>query len=153
MRTLGVEHLGQPLQTLGWSFRFDRAKRRLGLCQGRPKIISLSRYYAQEKGWVVMEDVARHEIAHALDFETRGRSDHSDAWKRWACLCKADPTRLYEGAALSNVVSKYVGTCVSCGQEYSFRRRLRRPHACLACCRVYAGGSYDERFRLAVSVR
>ena len=32
MEDLGREHLGRPLQDLGWSFRFDGARRRLGLC-------------------------------------------------------------------------------------------------------------------------
>ena len=64
MDELGQENLGASLQELGWAFRFDRAKRRLGACKGgKAKVISLSRYYVQEKGWEVMEDVARHEIA------------------------------------------------------------------------------------------
>ena len=154
MDELGQENLGASLQELGWAFRFDRAKRRLGACKGgKTKVISLSRYYVQEKGWEVMEDVARHEIAHALDYETRGCSDHSNAWKRWARRCGADPTRLYQGEPLTPEASKYVGTCPSCGNEYPYHRRLRRSHACVACCRQYADGRYDARFCLTVSER
>jgi hypothetical protein len=154
MDVLGRQHLRRSLSELGWTFRFDRARKRLGACrmsrgEGGQKIISLSGFFTAEHGWELMEDVARHEIAHALDFETRGRSNHDAVWRAWAVRCGADPTRLYEGEASFGHTSRYVGSCPACGMEVPFFRRPRRHYACRQC----SGRRYDARFRLEVRVR
>lgn len=140
MGELGREHLGRPLQDLGWSFRFDRARRRLGLClwkkRGRfVKTISLSQHIAAREGWGLMEDVARHEIAHALDFETRGRSAHDHTWKAWARRCGADPARRYEGELVDDPASLYVGHCPAEGCDYArpFYRAVTSSYYCPRC--------------------
>jgi predicted SprT family Zn-dependent metalloprotease len=46
---------------------------------------------------------------------------------------------------------RYVGTCPKCSARYPFYRVQNFNKACGACCRRYAAGKYDERFRLAVS--
>ena len=140
MEELGREHLGRPLQDLGWTFRFDGARRRLGLCLwekgGQPvKTISLSRHLAAREGWALMEDVARHEVAHALDFETRGRSAHDRTWKAWARRCGADPTRCYEGELADDPASPYVGRCpaAGCGHTRPFYRAVTSSYFCPRC--------------------
>ena len=160
MDALGREHLGEPLSARGWAFAFDRARRRLGACHhprdarsAQVKRITLSRHHTNLGGWALMEDVARHEIAHALDYETRGRSDHGPAWRRWARRCGADPTRLHEGELPYDPDAPYHGTCPACGNAVPFYRRPTRRPACKACCRSHNGGRYDERFRLRVRKR
>ncbi|SRR5690606_22628645 len=158
MHLLGRDVLGFPIQALGWHVEFDRAKRRLGICKwkvnGRKvRIISLSRYYALEGGWSLMEDVVRHEIAHAIDFETRGKSDHGPRWQEIARRVGADPTRLYDGDDVNSPPSKYVGICLHCGAEQPFYRRVSRAYACPACCRKHARGRFSERFRLRIVER
>jgi predicted SprT family Zn-dependent metalloprotease len=140
MRELGRAHLGRPLQDLGWSFSFDRARRRLGQCLWKRgdrsvKTISLSRALAAREGWTLMEDVARHEIAHALDYETRGRSAHDRTWKTWARRCGADPTRCYEGELADDPSSPYVGRCPTTGCDYArpFYRAVRSAYYCPRC--------------------
>jgi hypothetical protein len=140
MSELGREHLGRPLQDLGWTFRFDAARRRLGLCLWRPgphptKTISLSRPITQREGWSLMEDVARHEIAHALDFETRGRSAHDAVWKTWARRCGADPTRVYEGELAEDPDSPHLGRCLTPGCAFTrpFYRALTAAYVCPRC--------------------
>jgi hypothetical protein len=140
MRELGREHLGRPLQEAGWTFRFDGARRRLGLCRWRMgahpvKAISLSRPIAAREGWALMEDVARHEIAHALDFETRGRSAHDAVWKAWARRCGADPTRVYEGELDDDPASPVVGRCLTSGCTYTrpFYRAVTAAYFCPRC--------------------
>lgn len=142
MADLGREHLGRPLQELGWTVTFDRARRRLGLCvwkrYGRfVKTISLARHAAERGGWGLMEDVVRHEVAHALDFETRGRSGHDGVWKAWARRCAADPARLYEGPDLDDPTAPYVGSCVAegCTYERPFYRSVTAAHLCPRCKR------------------
>ena len=158
MDELGRRHLGRSLQSLGWTLQFDRAKRRLGICKWtrngkRVKIISLSRHYVIEGGWELMEDVVRHEIAHAFDFELRGRSDHGPVWQALARKVGADPTRLYEGRDLAGPPSKYVGICPNCGKGQPFYRKVRRSYACPDCCKQYARGRFKERFKLRMVER
>lgn len=140
MRKLGEQHLDRSLQDLGWRFQFDRARRRLGLCEWQThpvskKVISLSRFLASSGGWLLMEDVVRHEIAHALDFETRGRSAHDRVWKRWARLCGADPTRTYDGELGDDPSSPFVGQCLeaSCAYVRPFYRSVTAAYYCPRC--------------------
>lgn len=158
MDDLGRTHLGLPLQALGWVVQFDGAKRRLGICKWirkgkKVRIISLSRHYAFEGGWEAMEDVVRHEIAHAIDFETRGKSDHGPRWQAIARSVGADPTRLYDGDDLAGPPSKYIGICPNCGGEQPFYRRVKRAYACPDCCRKHARGKFSDRFRLRMVER
>jgi hypothetical protein len=77
MRELGEQELGTPLQDLGWRFRYDNAKKRLGRCFYFKKLITLSTNLVllnDSDNWQI-DDTIRHEIAHAIDFEERGTSD------------------------------------------------------------------------------
>jgi len=140
MTEFGRQHIGRPLQDLGWTFRFDASRRRLGLCRwrtspGAVKTISLSRPIAQREGWSLMGDVARHEIAHALDFETRGRSAHDAVWKAGARRCGADPTRVYEGELADDPDSLYLGRCLTPGCSFfrPFYRPVTAAYVCPRC--------------------
>lgn len=158
MAELGRRQLGRPLQEVGWRVEFDRAKRRLGLCKWKRRgrivrILSLSRHYARQLGWNVMEDVVRHEIAHAVDYERRGTSLHDDVWKVIARDVGADPTRVHEVAELRDPTSKYVGICPACNSLHPFYRRVTRVHACPHCCRAFNDGRFSVRFRLLIVER
>ncbi|HEX7069968.1 MAG TPA: SprT-like domain-containing protein [Rhodothermales bacterium] len=162
MQSLGEQELRRPLQHLGWRFEFDRARRRLGSCRWPrrglgPKVITVSAPftrllgldYRDAQGLQVIDDVIRHEIAHAIDFETRGRSDHGPAWKAICRRVGADPTRLYEDPLADMLLpGKYLLRCPGCGSEVTYYRRPSVPRACRECCRRHSGGRYDERFRL-----
>ncbi len=142
MDELGRTHAGARLHDLGWTFTFDRARTRLGLCswrRGRVRVkqISLSRFLSERLGWAIMEDVARHEIAHALDFETRGRSAHDAVWKAWAVRCGADPTTRYEGPLGDDPRSPLLGACpdAACGYVRPLYRAPLRVPICADCRR------------------
>lgn len=93
-REMGNKILGRTLRDLGWSFDFDRAKKRLGNTRMRDKIITLSRILV-DNGMPrdQIEDTLRHEIAHAVDYEKRGTSAHDSTWKALAVKCGANPKR------------------------------------------------------------
>jgi predicted SprT family Zn-dependent metalloprotease len=44
---------------------------------------------------------------------------------------------------------KYLYMCVSCQKEYPAYRKLG-PLACASCCKVYAKGRYDEKYKLVM---
>lgn len=135
MDALGAAHLGVPLQARGWTFGFDRARVRLGRCafgRGR-KTITLSAAHARQ-GWTAeVEDTVRHEIAHALDFETRGRSGHDATWKRWADRCGATPRACSRAPREDDGSSAYMGVCEACGHRHPFFRLPLRAYRCPAC--------------------
>jgi len=138
---LGTETLGEPLGVRGWAFGFDRSRVRLGRCRfcldrttGRVvKTITLGAAHAAQ-GWTAeVEDTVRHEIAHALDFETRGRSGHDAAWRRWAVRCGATPRSCSRAPRPDDDASPYVGVCAACGHRHPFYRAVVRAYRCPQC--------------------
>lgn len=71
----------------GWSFTFDNAERRMGVCKYGPKRISISRHYTEHASEFQVLDTILHEIAHAL---TPG-AKHGLAWKAVASRLGATP--------------------------------------------------------------
>lgn len=65
----------------GWTFKFDRAVRRLGVCKYKVKQISLSEKLTAINHEESVFDTILHEIAHALLGSGYG---HSMAWKKKA---------------------------------------------------------------------
>ena len=87
------------LKTNGWTFEYlkSRSVRRLGLCNPNTKTIGISEKLVKlnpdrRDVWL---DTIKHEIAHAIDFEIRGRSDHSIIWKRIAKQVGAMPETFF----------------------------------------------------------
>ncbi len=71
----------------GWRFKFDRAERRLGLCNYSTKTISISWKMASAADEHGVQQTVLHEIAHALlpaTSSTGERIGHGPAWRRLA---------------------------------------------------------------------
>ena len=64
-----------------WSFAFDRAARRAGLCDFAKKRITVSRHLAERAEDDVVHQTLLHEVAHALAGPKAG---HGPEWKRIA---------------------------------------------------------------------
>ena len=64
-----------------WSFGFDNAKRRAGLCNFTTKRITVSRYLASRFDDDEIHQILLHEVAHAL---AGPRAGHGPSWKRIA---------------------------------------------------------------------
>jgi hypothetical protein len=138
MDALGTALLGRSLQGLGWTFGFDGARVRLGQCvfrRGRAAVrrITVSRLHAAG-GWTPeVEDTVRHEIAHAVDYERRGRSAHDTAWRALALRCGATPRACTTAQRLPDAQAPYIGRCGACGAEQPFYRVPVRTYRCRAC--------------------
>jgi predicted SprT family Zn-dependent metalloprotease len=133
MDELGREVLGEPLQDRGWTFGFDRAKTRLGVCRPRTKRITLSSHLSRTLPTAEVEDTVRHEIAHALDVERRGRTNHDRTWKALARRCGATPERCYAGDLPDDPAAPYACTCPGCGATLDRYRQPATPLRCQAC--------------------
>lgn len=134
MDELGLDLLGEPLAARGWTFGFDRARRRLGVCRIGEKRITLSAHLSQTLAASDVEDTIRHEIAHAVDVERRGRSAHDATWKALARVCGAAPERTFRGDLPDDVdAAAYRAVCPSCGAASGLHRQPVHPRRCRAC--------------------
>lgn len=119
-----------------WSFAFDNAKRRAGMCDYSRKRISVSRYLAARYDDETNTQTLLHEIAHALAGPAAG---HGPAWKKVA-------RRLgYVGGATHNgetaeELAPWVGVCPAGHIAY----RHRRPSRATSCVRCAA--RFDSRY-------
>ena len=79
----------------GWTLAFVEAKRRLGDCHFRHRVIRISRTHALEGSEEQIRDTVLHEIAHAI----AGREvAHGPLWKVTARRIGATPrAKAYEG--------------------------------------------------------
>ena len=137
MDALGRELLGEPLQARGWSFGYDRARRRLGACHPGARRITLSGALAPVLPPEAVEDTIRHEIAHAIDVERRGWTGHDATWKALARACGAAPQRVFTGDIPGDAeAAPYRALCPSCGTASGAHRQPVRALRCRACARA-----------------
>ena len=71
-----------------WTFRFSAARRTIGLCREKDKVIQLGRHHAANDAPAQVTDTILHEIAHALAGTAAG---HGPAWRSIALGIGATP--------------------------------------------------------------
>jgi len=104
-----------------------------------------------------VEQTLKHELAHLLAHHRAGRrriSPHGPEWRK-ACadLGLANEKRCHDLPLPRRQIARpHHYQCPACGLDVHRVRPMRRPSACLTCCRKHSGGRYDERFRF-VKVR
>lgn len=118
-------------------------KKALGKCNPRKKKIRLSKAWFEDMLELdvdfdlveELKDVVLHEIAHALDFDRRGRSDHGRKWKSCALEVGADPTRTSKvPKKLIALVSPWKRECPRCGLEIFYQGKPRKSgYICPEC--------------------
>ncbi|MCU1576968.1 MAG: phage-related protein [Leifsonia sp.] len=118
-----------------WSFGFDNAKTRAGLCNYTLKRITVSRYLASRYEDDEIHQILLHEVAHAL---AGSRSGHGPRWRAIAVDLGYEGRRLH-GGAIADEFAPWVGTCPNGHTHY----RYRKPVRALAC------GSCSKRFDVA----
>jgi predicted SprT family Zn-dependent metalloprotease len=115
-----------------WSFAFDHAKTRAGLCNYNLKRISVSRYLAAKYEDDEIHQVLLHEVAHALAGPGAG---HGARWRSIAKSIGYEGKRLH-GGAIAEDLAPWVGTCPAGHVHYRYRRPSR-PLACGKCSRRF----------------
>lgn len=111
----------------GWTFAFDSAKTRAGLCNYTSRTISVSRYLASRYEDDEIHQVLLHEVAHAI---AGTRAGHGPKWKAIAADLGYEGKRLHDGE-IANELAPWVGSCPAGHVHY----RYRRPTRALACGR------------------
>ncbi len=134
--TVWAEALIRMHLDASWTFAFDNAKRRAGLCNFTERRISVSKYLAARFSDDDIHQTLLHEVAHALAGAAAG---HGPAWKRVARELG------YVGSAThaletATELAPWVGTCPN-GHLVYRHRRPSRPSSCVKCAR-----GFDRRF-------
>ncbi len=115
----------------GWFFSWDRAKKRLGVCQHRNKMILMSKYLTTQRTYEQCRNTILHEIAHALVGPGHG---HSAVWEMKALEIGCDGQRcgaLPEDA--EPIAARWTGRCSSCERTQQFHRAPVRVRSCGSC--------------------
>lgn len=128
------------LLELGWTFSFDSAKRRFGVCRHHLRSISISKALTEINSLEHVKDTILHEIAHALVGSGHG---HDYVWKNKAFHIGADPTRCYDSSVVQPP-RKWNGTCPN---GHVTQRHRRMELACAKCCVKYNYGKYSDQFK------
>ncbi|MFE7406988.1 SprT-like domain-containing protein [Isoptericola sp. NPDC057559] len=127
----------------GWSFRFDRARRRAGQCRHDVREISVSGPLTALYDEADVREVVLHEIAHAL---VGARHGHDAAWRATARRIGSSGRRLVRDGS-PEVEGDWVGRCPA-GHRVTRFRRPQRPQACGLCSPVF-----DRRYVLSWTYR
>lgn len=103
---------------INYSFGFDRAIRRAGLCDYAARRITISRHFVESNPLEKVEQVILHEIAHALAGQGAG---HGSLWKQTAKSIGYKFERL-DGTDISRRRAKYRGVCPNGHEHFRFKR-------------------------------
>lgn len=160
-RVWEVKGKNYHLPTLGWDRRYNE-RESFGLCSYRYSKKAKNHYKLTKRVaiWIsksvltanldrarLFEDVVRHEIAHAIDCEIRGHSNHDRHWKSICVEVGAEPERLYAGQLYSDKTYKYTLSCDSCGNVFhKSRMGKNREYSCARC----APTKFDRDYLLNV---
>ncbi|MYC33436.1 MAG: hypothetical protein F4X64_09700 [Chloroflexi bacterium] len=112
------EFTGRGALKSGWTFGFDLAPSRAGVCRYNERRIDLSVSYCLAATRAEIEDTVLHEIAHAI---VGARHNHDGVWKAKAREIGCVGERCHR---VQHSVPKWVGEC-GCGQQW-FRQTLQR---------------------------
>ena len=115
-----------------WSFGFDNAKTRAGLCNFTDSHISVSKYLAAKYDDDEIHQVLLHEVAHAI---AGPRAAHGALWKRTADELGYDGKRTHDGSA-AHELAPWLGVCPGGHQHHRFRIPVK-PLSCGVCGRGF----------------
>lgn len=126
-------HLDPVFGAGSWSFGFDHAKRRAGLCNYTARRITVSRHLSAKFEDDEIHQVLLHEVAHALAGPDAG---HGPAWRRVAAELGYVGGRTHDGE-IAHELAPWIGRCPA-GHEHVRFRRPTRPSSCARCARGFS---------------
>jgi hypothetical protein len=119
-----------------WSFGFDNAKRRAGLCDYTNRRISVSRYLSARYDDETNHQTLLHEVAHAIAGSDAG---HGPRWKRIARDLGYIGGTTHRGETATDL-APWVGVCPAGHIAYR-HRKASRATSCARCA-----PHFDERY-------
>ena len=138
VQAMALELMGEHLETDAaisghWSFGFDSAKRRAGLCSYTDRKITISKYLVAIHSLDESRQVMLHEIAHALSGKAAGHG------KKWLATAKSIGYRAerFSGKEIAEQTAAWVGYCPA-GHEHYRYRKPRGESSCGVCGRSFS---------------
>ncbi len=131
----------------GWSFEWDyNSIRRLGNCNYKKKIIGLSKKIVELNlnNKVTIINTILHEIAHAIQYEKMGFSNHGSTWKDIAMSIGCSGERCYDSNTMVMPKTKWTLICPYCKEKVHMARKPSGFHSCIKC----HPGAYNSKYRL-----
>lgn len=128
---------------VGYSFKWDNAKRRFGLCNWKKKIISLSQPLTLLNSEEQVKNTILHEIAHALT-----ETGHNKRFYKMCSKLGTTPKRCYSKDVKTPKIKHkftYIYECPTCHKEIIRNRKTRV--SCGSCCDKFNNGRYSEDFK------
>lgn len=116
-----------------WSFGFDHAKLRAGLCNYTEHKITVSRYLSEKFEDDEIHQVLLHEVAHAVAGNDAG---HGPVWQRTAAELGYVGGRTHDGE-IAHEFAPWVGTCPAGHTHFRFRKPTRID-SCAKCNRRFS---------------
>jgi predicted SprT family Zn-dependent metalloprotease len=147
LRSLGADRIAKELR-VEWNSRLKTAA---GRAVYREKVISLNpRLIAHPEE---IDRTLRHELAHILAKFRAGRrriSPHGSEWQQACVALGIAGEKRYHTLPFpaKRYAPRFIYRCPNCRRDFPRVRRIKRPVACLACCRAHNGGEFNVRFRL-----
>ena len=153
LRELKVDKLAKRLR-VEWN---PRMRTTVGRADYTRSLISLNPAL-QSFGLDEIDRTLRHELAHLLAQFRAGRHrifPHGPEWRRACRNLGLEGERACHKLPLAtrSIARRFLYRCRNCQREFPRVRRIRRATACLVCCRRFAHGKYDDRFRLQLANR
>ena len=143
VRTIAEYEMGKHLNLNEWTFGWDSAKRRFGVCKYAQQLISLSRYFVELHPLEEVHQTILHEVAHAIAGPKAG---HSKKWKDIATSLGYRHQKL-SGEKIGDATAKLIGTCPN-GHVVYRHRKPKTPLSCSKCSNVF-----DRRFLITWTTR
>lgn len=148
LRSLGANRIAASV-AVEWNARLRSAA---GRADYRARLITLNPRL-HEHGVAEIDRTLRHELAHLLAQFRAGRRRVAPHGAEWRAACRelgiVNEARCH---TLPFPVRRrrrgYLYRCPKCERDFPRVHQIRRPVACLACCRRFAGGAFDRRFLL-----
>tara|TARA_R110000868_G_scaffold105774_1_gene290337 strand:- start:5234 stop:5752 length:519 start_codon:yes stop_codon:yes gene_type:complete len=136
-------------KSLGYTFKWDNAKRRSGRISYTTKVISLSKSKVKvnlHQVDTVIKNTILHEIAHAFSFKIYGREGrgHGNKWQSIAKQIGCSGDRCTSGYEESK--SKYTLHCTTCDKKSTMHRKSKYSHSCGVC----SPKVYNKKYELKI---
>jgi predicted SprT family Zn-dependent metalloprotease len=105
-----------------WTFEFDNAKRRFGVCKHSKQVIGLSKALVEINDYERVRQTILHEIAHALAGYYAG---HGPEWRKMCHKVGIEPRRGFSQEDTNIPDAKWTASCPKCSKVFK-RHRLSK---------------------------
>lgn len=143
MRKVAETEMAKYLDMNLWTFVWDSAKKRQGVCKYGPRQIGISKYFVQLHPFDEIHQVILHEVAHAI---AGSGANHGPIWKSIATKIGYRHKK-FTGELVGNLTAPLVGNCPNGHVIY----RHRKPKTKLSC--GVCSKQFDSRFLITWTKR